>query len=110
VNALAAVGARDQAMTQLFGNWARSYPDADVRRAVLQALPNMKDPGSQANTLVAALQNETDTGVRVQEIQTLGLIGKGNPEVEKTLKGLLDAADPEIRKAAKEALANLEQK
>jgi HEAT repeat protein len=76
--------------------------DAEVRAAALRALS--RGGGEKPVALLAqALKGDTDIGVRMAAIESLS--GKDGELARAVLQGALGDADPQVREAAKQALA-----
>jgi HEAT repeat protein len=76
--------------------------DAEVRAAALRALS--RGGGEKPVALLAqALKNDTDIGVRMVAIENLS--GKDGELARAVLQGALGDTDPQVREAAKQALA-----
>lgn len=77
--------------------------DPDLRRRVLEGVLWSGTPGAEGFAY-AALESEEDPGIRANAVSALG--SAGTPEALKTLDGLLDDEDPQVRSAALGALAD----
>lgn len=91
-------------------NWALTSTNPAVRAEAMKVLPKVNDSAAVIDTFLTALNREKDPKRRIEIIGGLSGIGRGNPQVKRTFEGLLADRDPNIRKAAKDALAKLQGK
>lgn len=109
VKSLGDVGAADKEITPMIAQLAIKDPDPAVRLAAMKALPKMSDSGGQLGVVLEAAAKDKNMANRVEAITVLGTIGKGNQDAIKVLQGMLNDAAPQVREAAKKALANVQK-
>jgi HEAT repeat protein len=84
--------------------------DADVRHAALAALrlvqPSVRPGDAEANALARDLQ-DPDPANRLRAVKSLAGLGNAAGPAAAALESLLDDKDPDVRRAASEALGRL---
>lgn len=110
VGTVAKVGANDPQVRQLLANWALTSANPAVREAAMKELPKVNNAGAETGLFLAALQREKDPKRRIQLMDTLAGIGRGNSQALTALQGYQADANPDVRKAAKAAVAKLQGK
>ena len=80
-------------------------PEADVRAAAAENLQHTEDPRAVA-ALLAAMEDEQDSRVMVEIIESLGFIG--DPQAMPSLRLMLEHQSEAVRDAAEDALGQLE--
>ncbi len=89
---------------------AMADPDPDVRRGAVAAfrlaLPNVKPPDALIKAVASDLTNP-DPNVRLVAARTLGRIGPAAAAAARDLDALRGDPDPDVRRAAIEALARV---
>lgn len=110
IRILTQVGAEDPMLTDVFASWLLDDPDENVRVAVAQSLPKMKNAQGKVDTLVKSIEKDRLHKVRAASVTALGVLGIGNPQANRVLEGLQRDLNPEVRAAAQEALKKVRMK
>ncbi len=110
VAVVAKVGANDPEARQVLTNWALTSNNPAVRAEAIKLLPNVNGAASEVGTFLTALQRERDPKRKIEIINGLAGIGKGNQQATRALQGLLADPDPNVRTAAKAALGKVQGK
>jgi hypothetical protein len=110
VAALGTVGVDDQALAEKMASWAVNDPNPKVREAALKALPNIAGAKDQIGPLTKTLMNDKNVDSRINVINALATLGKGDKQVLATLEKLQSDPSPKIKEAAKKALKEMTAK
>src|SRR5262249_4722554 len=110
VATVATVGANDPEARTALTNWALTSTNPALRAEAMKVLPKVAGAAGEIGPFLTALQQERDPKRRIEIINGLVGIGKGNQQVTRALQGYLADANPDIRKAAKAALTKLQGK
>lgn len=90
---------------------ALNDPDPEVRRAAVNAVQSVQPADAPPSELVVrsiALDlTSPDAGIRLLAIRTLGRYGRRAGIVAESVQGLLADPDPDVRRAAAEALTRI---
>ncbi|MBX9622191.1 MAG: HEAT repeat domain-containing protein [Gemmataceae bacterium] len=89
---------------------ALNDPDPEVRRAAVNAVQTVQPDAPPSELVVRSVAldlTSPDAGIRLLAVRTLGRFGRRAGIVAESLSPLLADSDPDVRRAAAEALARI---
>jgi len=101
------IAPKDESLAAVLAQLALKDPDAAVRASALKNLPGTANPASQLQTALDALDAAETPAAKMDALNLVGTIGKGNQDAATILKNYLNDSSPQVREAAKKALTRL---